>query len=297
VLVLGETGVGKERVAQEIHRQSRRPGPLVAVHCAPIAPSLAETELFGHAAGAFTGATQKSDGVFVAADKGTLFLDEIAELPAALQPKLLRALATGEVRAVGRSDARIVDVRLVAATHGDLGQAATTGDFRGDLLARLAGWTLRVPPLRDRREDVIMLARFFLARASPGVTVSPGCAEALVLHDWRFNVRELEQALAGAAIRARDGVIHPEHLPETVARAYFACAPSTHPDAQDPPLQTLVAPDAIPDADGLRRVLQECRGNVAQVAAYFGKDRKQIYRWAERLGVDLGSAREPQDEG
>jgi DNA-binding NtrC family response regulator len=295
VLVLGETGVGKERVAQEIHRQSRRSGPLVAINCAAIPEGLAETELFGHSAGAFTGATQRSDGMLVAADKGTLFLDEVAELPLALQPKLLRALATGEVRALGgRVEPRVVDVRIVAATHGDVEGAVDRGGFRGDLLARLSGWTLRVPPLRARREDVVGLTLFFLRRTAASLRLSAGAAEALLLHEWRFNVRELEQVLSAAAIRAQDGVIRPEHLPEPIARPVltrYATAPSDRPS--DLPLQAMVSPDAMPDKDGLARIAARFQGNVAQVATYFGKDRKQIYRWAERLGVELESARPP----
>ena len=291
VLILGETGVGKERVAEEVHRQSQRVGSFVALNCAAIAPTLAETELFGHAAGAFTGATQKSEGVFVAADKGTLFLDEIAELPPALQPKLLRALATGEVRAVGRAEARRVDVRLVAATHGDLDGAVDKGGFRADLLARLAGWTLRVPPLRERREDVLRLARVFLARQSAELRLSASGAEALVLYAWRFNVRELEQVLAAAVIRVRDGVLRPEHLPEAIARPVLARAPADPSDPPQAPLEALVAPDAVPDADGLRLVADRFHGNIALMASYFGKDRKQVYRWAEKLGVDLDSLR------
>ena len=291
VLVLGETGVGKERVAQEIHAQSRRTGPLVAVNCAAIPEALAEAELFGHTAGAFTGATQRSDGVLVAADKGTLFLDEIAELPLPLQPKLLRALATGEVRALGKADVRTVNVRIVAATHGDVEGAVGRGGFRGDLLARLAGWTLRVPPLRERREDILGLARFFLQKGGASLSLSAGGAEALLLHDWRFNVRELEQVLAAAVIRASEGVIRAEHFPEPIARPVLARAATVPSDPPAIPLQALVPHDAIPDREGLLRVAGELHGNIAQIAAYFGKDRKQIYRWAEKLGVDLDSAR------
>ncbi|HXX67472.1 MAG TPA: sigma 54-interacting transcriptional regulator [Polyangiaceae bacterium] len=295
VLILGETGVGKERAAHEIHRQSGRCGPFVAVNCAAIAPTLAEAELFGHAQGAFTGATQKNEGLFVAADKGTLFLDEIAELPAGLQPKLLRALATGEIRALGRTEPRFVDVRIVAATHGDLEGAVTGGGFRGDLLARLAGWIARIPALRERREDILGLAQFFLQREAPRTRLSSACAEALVLYDWPFNVRELEQVLAAATIRAREGTIRIEHLPESIAGPVLSRAPAFEPDAPAPLLQALVPPDAPPDAAGLLRVVRAHHGNVAQVAAYFGKDRKQIYRWAEKLGVDIESVRDADD--
>ena len=292
VLVLGETGVGKERVAEEIHRQSGRAGMFVAVNCAAIAPALAESELFGHTMGAFTGATQRHDGLFVAADRGTLFLDEIAELPGALQPKLLRTLANGEVRAVGRSDSRRVDVRVVAATHGDLDAAMGDGGFRADLLARLSGWTLRVPPLRERREDVLTLARTFLRRAGADGAMTASCAEALAIYGWRFNVRELEQVIAATAVRAAGAVLGPEHLPEHVAQSVLGRATTGEPS--EPPLAALLAsvpPDTVPDAADLRRVASALRGNVAQIAAYFQKDRKQISRWADKLGVDLDALR------
>ncbi len=297
VLVLGETGVGKERVAEEIHRRSKRTGPFLAVNCAAIVPSLAETELFGHTVGAFTGATQKSEGVFVAADKGTLFLDEIAELPISLQPKLLRALATGEIRAVGKAEARTVDVRLVAATHGDLEGAVESGGFRADLFARLAAWVLRVPPLRRRREDILDLARVFLARQRVDVGLSASAAEALVLFDWPRNVRELEQVLAAASIRAQDGVVRPEHLPEPVARPVASRIAKASSSPLESPLQAIVPPGIAPNAEGLRLALDKFHGNVAQVASYFGKDRKQIYRWAEKLRVDLDATRGAHDPG
>jgi DNA-binding NtrC family response regulator len=295
VLVLGETGAGKERVAQEIHRQSGRRGPLIAVNCAAIAPTLAESEFFGHAAGAFTGAAQKSDGLFAAAHEGTLFLDEIAELPQPLQPKVLRAIATGEVRAVGRTESRRVDVRLVAATHADLEGAVGDGTFRADLFARVAGWTLRVPPLRDRREDVLDLALHFLNRLSPGVELSAGCAECLCLWAWRYNVRELEQTIASAAIRAGDGVLRAEHLPDPMGRPAMARLASSDPNfapVVSPHAEAFVSPLMAPGREDLERVVQMFEGNVARVAAYFGKDRKQIYRWAERLGLDIDAVRE-----
>jgi len=216
VLLLGETGVGKEVVAREIHRRSGRTGAFIAVNCAAISPQLAESELFGHVAGAFTGATRAADGLFVAADGGTLFLDEIGELPLDLQPKLLRALANAEVRAVGATVARKVDVRIVAATLRDLDGGVADSSFRADLLNRLAGWELRVPPLRRRREDVIAIASAVLARRqAPALSVD--AAEALVLHDWPGNVRELERVLAAALIRATGAAPNSElgleHLP------------------------------------------------------------------------------------
>jgi hypothetical protein len=162
VLVLGETGVGKELVATELHRRSGVRGPLVPVNCGAIPAHLAESELFGHVAGAFTGAVKRAEGLFVAAHGGTLFFDEVGELPLEVQTKLLRVIETGEVRPVGSAVAERVDVRLVAATHRDLAAEVAAGRFREDLLARLAVWTVRVPPLRARRHDVLFLTSLFL---------------------------------------------------------------------------------------------------------------------------------------
>jgi transcriptional regulator with GAF, ATPase, and Fis domain len=299
VLILGETGTGKERVAEEIHRQSGRSGAFVAVNCAAIAASLAESELFGHAQGAFTGASHRSDGLFVAADGGTLFLDEIGELPLAIQPKLLRALAEGEVRAVGRSDTRTVSVRVIAATHRDLEASVTSGSFRADLFARLAAWTIRLPPLRERREDVLRLATGFLERdatGEPQIALSSTAAEALVLYSWPFNVRQLEQVLAAAKLRAgTTGVLRIEHLPDEIARPLLARvdarADASPKKRSEPPLEILVSRDRPPTAEELRLVVARYEGNMAMVAEYFGKDRKQVYRWAQRLGVDPSAAR------
>ena len=253
--------------------QSRRTGPLVAVNCAAIPEALAEAELFGHTAGAFTGATQRSDGVLVAADKGTLFLDEIAELPLPLQPKLLRALATGEV-APGQGRVRTVDVRIVAATHGDVEGAVGRGGFRGDLLARLAGWTLRVPPLRERREDILGLARFFLQKGGASLSLSAGGAEALLLHDWRFNVRELEQVLAAAVIRASEGVIRAEHFPEPIARPVLARAATV---PSDPPA------DPLAGAGPARRDPRQRRAPCASPGSFTGTSRRSRLT-SERIG-------------
>jgi DNA-binding NtrC family response regulator len=280
VLVLGETGTGKELVARDLHRLSGRPGPFVAVNCAAIPEALAENELFGHAAGAFTGATGRSEGFFVAAERGTLFLDEVAELPPSVQAKLLRVLASGEVRPLGRSEARAVDVRVVAATHGDVSARVT---FRPDLLARLAGWTIHLPPLRERREDILDLARLFLERESPPASVTPAAAEALLLYGWPRNVRELETVMGAASIRAGEGrAIRCEDLPAVIS------APMTDSKAPraEPPLALLVPGDQVPSVSDLRLVMDRFEGNVARVAEYFGKDRKQIYRWLERAGTD-----------
>jgi DNA-binding NtrC family response regulator len=289
VLIVGETGVGKERAAEEVHRLSGRRGPFVAVNCAAIPENLAESELFGHAAGAFTGAIQRTEGLFVAAEGGTLFLDEVGELPTSVQPKLLRALAGREVRAVGRAEARIVDVRVVAATHRALSEPA----FRADLYARLAGWTVAIAPLRERRDDVLRLAHRSLQASGSCVTLSAGAAEALCLYDWPRNVRQLEQVIAAATVRAHaEGVIRPAHLPEEIGRPLTARAGETV--RAEPPLELLVSRDSIPGETELRVVIERLGGNLARVATYFGKDRRQIYRWIERLGIDVGAYRDDE---
>jgi transcriptional regulator with GAF, ATPase, and Fis domain len=292
VLVLGETGSGKELVARALHERSGRRGALVAVNCGALPPDLVESELFGHVAGAFTGASKPSEGLFAAAEGGTLFLDEIGEMPLAVQPKLLRALATGEVRAVGASQARRVDARVVAATHRDLAADVEAERFRGDLYARLAGWTIELPPLRRRRDDILVLARAFLARAGAPVAMEADAAEALLLHRWPFNVRELEQVSSGIAVRAAgaDQVLL-DHLPAALRapveiRRPLVATPS------EPPLALSIRPDATPSAEELARVLQHYKGNVAHVATFFGRDRRQVYRWIERYDLDVDSLRD-----
>ena len=293
VLVLGETGVGKELVAEEIHRRSRREGAFVPVNCAAIAAELAESELFGHVAGAFTGAARASDGLFVTADRGTLFLDEIGELPVELQAKLLRALAKGEVRAVGSSVARAVDVRVVAATLRDLDDAVRADEFRVDLLNRLAGWRVTVPPLRERRDDVVAIACAFISKLR-GPALSADAAEALLLHDWPGNVRELERVIAAAVVRASDSKAEQlglPHLPPALALRLGARATSTATMA--PPPAALLAPAAaVPTRDELCTVIERMGGNIARVAEHFRKERQQIYRWAKRYDIDLEAYRD-----
>jgi transcriptional regulator with GAF, ATPase, and Fis domain len=291
VLILGETGVGKELAASEVHARSGRRGPLVPVNCAAIPASVAEGELFGHEAGSFTGATQRREGLLAAADGGTLFLDEVGELPLVVQPMLLRALELGEVRPVGSTKPRRVDVRIVAATNRDLAAAERDGSFRGDLLARLAGFSLRIPPLRERREDILPLATRFL-RGRPGEPqISSAAAEALLLHAYPHNVRELWHEL-GAAVARWDGrePLGLEHLSQAIAARApvdeLTPPPTTPPKAEVPPRSR-------PTPEELRAALARFHGNMAQVAAYYGRDRRQVYRWATLLGIDVDSFRTP----
>jgi len=296
VLILGETGVGKELVAEEIHRRSGRAGVFVPVNCAAIARELAESELFGHVAGAFTGANRASDGLFVAADGGTLFLDEVGELPAEVQAKLLRALANGEVRAVGSSSTRTVDVRVIAATLRDLDDAVHNDRFRADLFNRLAGWRVDVAPLRARRDDIIAIAQTFVARQD-GPPLSADAAEALVLHDWPGNVRELEREITAAAVRASatgaDELLL-AHFPAAFgARLTGRPIPDTTAPAILPLGTPPSPPTAMPSRDELCAVLEQFGGNVARVAEHYRKDRQQIYRWAKRYDIPLASYRDP----
>ena len=220
VLITGETGTGKELVAQHIHQLSGRKGPFLAVNCGAISDHLAESELFGHEAGSFTGASGRREGWFEAANGGTLFLDEIGDLPLALQVKLLRVLEEHEVVRIGSRKSIPVDVRLVAATNADLDHAASVGRFRSDLLYRLNIAQARVPPLRERSGDILPLARHFLAKhsqragtAAPELT--PAAVEALLRHAWPGNIRELRNVIHFAVLISSGEAIQPEHLKVT----------------------------------------------------------------------------------
>jgi len=219
VLIVGETGTGKELVARALHRHSpRAKGPFVALNTAAIPAELLESELFGHEAGAFTGATRRTSGRFEQAAGGTLFLDEIGDMPLSLQTRLLRVLAGGEFYRVGGREVLRADVRIVAATHQDLELKVTDGSFRADLLHRLDVVRLAVPPLRERREDVALLAREFLEHAARELNVEPkrfsSAAEAaLARHTWQGNVRELENLCRRLAVLAPGREVLPDDLP------------------------------------------------------------------------------------
>lgn len=220
VLIGGESGTGKELVARAIHSGSeRQTGPFVAVNCAAIPRDLLESELFGHARGAFTGAIKERKGKFEQAEGGTLFLDEVGELPLDLQPKLLRALQEREIEPVGGT-ARRIDVRLVAATNRDLEAALGDGSFREDLYYRLAVIPLHLPPLRERRDDIPLLVRHFLDKhgKNPSVVCSEAALEALADYDWPGNVRELENAVERMLILRRGAGIELDDLPPKIRR-------------------------------------------------------------------------------
>jgi two-component system, NtrC family, response regulator HydG len=224
-LITGESGSGKERIARLVHQESTRAaGPFIAVNCGAITETLLEGELFGHARGAFTGATQDRPGLFEAANGGTLLLDEVGEVSPGMQVKLLRALQEREVRRVGENKSRKVDVRIVAATNRDLAHGVAGGAFRQDLYYRLKVVELHVPSLRERRDDVLPLARVLLADAAARMKrkiagLSPAAADQLLRYEWPGNVRELENAMERAVALARGSRVEPEDLPEEIRQA------------------------------------------------------------------------------
>lgn len=224
VLITGETGTGKEVLARAIHRMSKRASNrFVAVNCGALPETLLESELFGHKAGAFTGAVEDREGLFETAEKGTVFLDEIGDTTPATQTKLLRVLEELEIVRVGESLPRKIDVRIIAATNRNLDEDVRAGKFREDLLYRLRVVEIDVPPLRERQEDILPLARLFVKSASarfeiPHLRLDALCADYLLEYAWPGNVRELENAIERAAVLSRDGVIRPENLPPRIVR-------------------------------------------------------------------------------
>jgi DNA-binding NtrC family response regulator len=283
VLLLGESGTGKSQLARAIHYQGRRAaGPFVEVHCAALPESLLEAELFGHEKGAFTGATQRKAGHLAAADGGTLFLDEIGEVTAATQVKLLRFLQDRTFVPVGATAPRSVEVRVVSATNRDLDEAVRSGAFREDFFYRLNVFAIRVPPLRERREDVEPIAtRFLAARGLPPEKLAPAALEALVAHDWPGNVRELENALERALILAGDGEIRPDHL------SVGAAARGRPRDAAG-----LVGPGFSLDAfqrELLHAALAKAGGSKTKAAGFLGVTRRRLYSLLESSGREPGS--------
>ena len=279
VLITGESGTGKELVARAIHyRGPRAAGPFLAVNCAAIPESLIESELFGHAKGAFTGATSARQGLFVAADTGTLFLDEVAELSPIAQAKLLRALQDHQVQAVGADAARRVDVRIIAATNKDLESLARQGRFREDLFFRLHVLPIELPPLRERTGDIVLLTRHLLAQAAaghgvPAPRITDAAMDALVRYPWPGNVRELQNLVQRLVILADSGVIDAVDLPAVMRYAAAGRGAGGAPDAP-------AAPDLRPlrevELDHIRSVLRSVGGNKTRAAAILGIDRKSL---------------------
>jgi DNA-binding NtrC family response regulator len=292
VLILGETGTGKDLVARALHDLGAARESFVAVNCAAIAESLAEAALFGHVAGAFTGAGKESPGYFRAADGGVLFLDEVGDLSAAMQARLLRALEEHSVTPVGSVQPIATHSRVVAATNRNLASSVAAGAFRGDLYARLAEILVVTPPLRERREDILPIFHSALGVSTP---LSPDLAEALLLHPWPFNVRELVKLATDLRVRGAGLEVLDIDLVEDRIRASAPEMPPSPVPLRPTPVPeiTTTAPDrrAPPAKDELARMLEEHRGSVADIARITGRSRKQVYRWLELHGLDADSYR------
>jgi DNA-binding NtrC family response regulator len=263
--------VGKEGLARRLHVRGPRAGrPFVPINCGALPESLADSLLFGHVRGAFTGAHEHRRGLVLASSGGTLFLDEVGELTAAAQVRLLRVIEEGAVRPLGSSETEDVDLRIVAATHRDLPRRVREGAFRLDLLHRIAVLTLNVPPLRKRRVDIPILARWMLGRGETGAaSISHEAMEVLRSHSWPGNVRELRNVLSSAALRAGGGVIMPDHL------VFLESGAAPEPRCSGLPSTT----------DEARALLQRSGGNVALAARSLGVARSTLRDQLRRLEV------------
>ncbi|MDB4968890.1 MAG: Response regulator of zinc sigma-54-dependent two-component system [Myxococcales bacterium] len=292
ILVLGPSGTGKELVARGVHALAQRRGSFVGVNCGALPENLVEAELFGSRRGAFTGANEDRVGLVRSSDQGTLFLDEIGDLPLRAQPTLLRALQEREVMPVGATRPVPVDLRLVAATHHDLDALAKKQQFRPDLLARISGFIVKLPPLRERIEDFGILIGALLARhaapPAPAPKVSIEAMRALLRYDWPLNIRELEYCLR-AALALSPSRIDLAHLPDPVRNP--PPAPRSFPPAIARSSRDWT-PEQLARREELRALLVEHRWNISQVARVMGKDRVQVRRWIRLFGLsEEGTAR------
>ena len=288
VLLIGETGTGKEVLARGIHAASQRPGAFVAVNCGAIPSALVESHLFGHTKGAFSGAVRDEVGHVRAASSGTLLLDEIGDLPKAAQAALLRVLQEGEVVPVGSAQPIKVDVRVLGATHKPLDQLVASGEFRQDLYARLAGYVFPLPPLRERTLDLGLFVASMIASGkierAPEVRLHREVTRAMLRYSFPMNVRELEQCVRASAVLADDGLITLADIPAAIAEALDA------PQDDEPEVDTR--------DEELRRELlarlTEASGNVTEVARLMGKARQQIQRWLRRFAIDAEAYKKPR---
>jgi len=287
VLILGETGTGKELVARTLHALGRRSNRrFLAINCGAFNEELLENELFGHEAGAFSGATRQKKGLFEAADTGTLFLDEVGETAPAMQVKLLRALQERTIRRVGGTADIAVDVRIMAATNKDLKDEVAAGSFRQDLYYRLNVITLLAPPLAERRGDIPLLARHFLDKAAraldkPRLALSPEALAILEHYPFPGNVRELENILERAAVMADGPAMLPEHLPPDLA--CMVAVQRVAPEGDEP-----VAPLTLEENERrhIARILDHCGRNKTQAAKTLGIDRASLWRKLKRFGLE-----------
>ena len=305
IVLEGETGTGKELATRALHRWSGRSGPLSAVNCAALPEGLAEGELFGYRRGAFTGADRASAGFFRGAQGGTLLLDEVSDLPLGLQAKLLRVLEEREVQPLGEIHPVPIDVRVVVAGQQPLIEAVRAGRFRADLLARLDGLTVRLPPLRRRREDVLPLFSRLLEELGQGrvPAMESDFAERLCMHDWPFNVRELVLlAKRLVTLHGSDVTLRAQHLPERIAGSVGSSGGSTassmpevagKSSGADRPAQG--GPPEPVELPALVVALRASGGNVARAAAMLGISRQRAYRLMEGQAIALAALRKPEE--
>jgi transcriptional regulator with PAS, ATPase and Fis domain len=282
VLLLGESGTGKDLAARGIHDKSpRSAGAFVAVNCAAIPQGLLESELFGHEKGAFTGAVARRVGRFEQAAGGTLFLDEIGDMPPEIQAKILRVLETRQFERVGGTTTLRADVRVIAATHRDLGEMIRRGAFREDLFHRLNVFPVHLPPLRERREDIALLAGRFLETLQPGVTLSLAAMQRLLAHDWPGNVRELRNTLERAALLAGDAaVLEPRHLP--------ALAETGPGEAVQAGADDLDSRLAAYERSLIEAALARTGGVQARAATLLGIKERSLWHRVKKLGISPG---------
>jgi transcriptional regulator with GAF, ATPase, and Fis domain len=308
VILLGESGTGKEVFARFIHEISGRKGTLRPINCAAIPQQLLESELFGYKRGAFSGADRDKIGLIRAADGGTLMLDEIGDMPLDAQAKLLRVIQSKEVIPIGATSPEHVDVRFVCATHRDLAKLQQEDRFRGDLYARLNEYSVKLPPLRDRKEDVYALCKAFLGRhGRPELSLSFPFMTGLLHYDYPFNIRELEGFIKRGIALVEGDALDTAHLPDEIKEIMKGYGQRHHVAAdvaQKAPVVVEEAPSpeaspaaraprrpAAPTEEELRALLTLHKGNVAAVGREFGKERMQVHRWMKRFGINADEYR------
>ena len=288
ILLTGETGTGKEVLARVLHANSRRSkGPFVALNCAAISETLFESELFGHIRGAFTNAVAAKRGLFQSANGGTLFLDEIAEMSLPMQVKLLRAVQEREVREVGADYATKVDVRIIAATNKDLAESVKAGTFRHDLYYRVSVVPLAIPPLRERKDDIPLLAQHFLKQSAKRSNkdvrgFTPAAMHRLMVYPWPGNVRELENAVEKAVVMSRQDMVLPELLPTAGVASDIGLKPLTEAKEEF-------------ERSYLRNVLQMTGGNISRAAQFAGRYRADFYKMLKKYGLHPSMLKERAD--
>ncbi len=287
VLIIGETGTGKELVANSIHTHSRRQGkPFVAINCAAIPEGLLESELFGHEKGAFTGANSKKPGKFELAHEGTLFLDEIGDMPLETQAKVLRTLEERKIVRVGGVDAMKVDVRFIAATNKELPDLVKTNKFRQDLFYRLNVFAIYLPPLRERREDIALLAEHFLQASENPKKISSAAIQILMAYDWPGNVRELQNSIKSSCLMAPD-MIGPFHLPSSITQSW-------HSMPADASLNSTGSQDLDRSLEEMEKrmivqALNKSRGVQKQAAALLGIKERSLWHRLKKYNIDAAS--------